>query len=302
MTDWEAWLRRSAEPPSKNEDEKRQRTEDQIRAALDAYEPLQQRRYIIYAKGSYANNTNVRLDYDVDIAVEYRGFFYSDLCFELEGASDADVGIVASSDPYSRVDFKSDIRAALIAAFGSTAIEDGRVAYRVREKKTTLPADVVPSWEYRRYDRIVNGIPQYHEGARIYPTSGGYKNNFPKRQLTNGRAKNTRTGLRYKRLVRALKKLQGYLASTGDLSDELPSYLVESLVYNVDDEYFGHDAYLDDMRAVLAEIFNATLPNGGSDDWEHVHGLMYLFRGTDEWTAEQAHALADAAWVELGFG
>ena len=208
MTDWEAWLRRSAEPPSKNEDEKRQRTEDQIRAALDAYEPLQQRRYIIYAKGSYANNTNVRLDYDVDIAVEYRGFFYSDLCFELEGASDADVGIVASSDPYSRADFKSDIRAALIAAFGSTAIEDGRVAYRVREKKTTLPADVVPSWEYRRYDRIVNGIPQYHEGARIYPTSGGYKNNFPKRQLTNGRAKNTRTGLRYKRLVRALKKLK----------------------------------------------------------------------------------------------
>jgi len=176
------------------------------------------------------------------------------------------------------------------------------VAYRVREEKTTVPADVVPSWEYRRYDRIVNGVPEYHEGARIYPTSGGFKNNFPKRQLTNGRAKNTRTGLRYKRMVRALKKLDGHLASTGHPSDELPSYLIESLVYNVDDKHFGHDAYLDDMRAVLAEIFNAMLPNGASEEWEHVHGLMYLFRGTDEWTADQARALAEAAWDVLGFG
>jgi hypothetical protein len=198
VTDWEDWLRRAAQRPSDNEDQKRQRTEDQIREALAAYAPLRQRNYVVYAKGSYANNTNVRLDYDVDIAVEYRGFFYSDLCFELEGASDAAVGISASDDPYGRADFKKDIRAALVGAFGESAIEDGRVAYRVRERKTTLPADVVPSWEYRRYDRIVNGVPQYHEGARIYPSSGGYKNNFPKRQLANGRAKNERTGRRYK--------------------------------------------------------------------------------------------------------
>ena len=90
--DWEQWLRSGAEPPSNNEDQKRERTQEQVRAALKAYEPLKGRNYVVYAKGSYANNTNVRLDYDVDIAVEYRGFFFSDLMFDLEGQPDSVVG------------------------------------------------------------------------------------------------------------------------------------------------------------------------------------------------------------------
>ncbi|OAI39846.1 hypothetical protein AYO39_02350 [Actinobacteria bacterium SCGC AG-212-D09] len=300
--DWENWLRVAAEPPSDNEDDKRQRTETQIRDALADYEGLQGRPYIVYAKGSYANNTNVRLNYDVDIAVEYRGFFYFDLCFDFEDSGPTDVGITTpSKDPYTRTDFKRDIRAALVKAFGENAIEDGTVAYRVREKKTTLPADVVPCWEYRRYDHLVNGRPTYHEGARIYPTSGGYKNNFPKRQLTNGRDKNKRTGYRYKRMVRALKKLETRLVADGKLAAELPSYLTECLVYNVSDVVFGHTAFKADMREVLAQIFNATLATGNSDDWEHVHGLLYLFRGSTEWTTQDVHAMADAAWDELGF-
>src|SRR5437899_3002056 len=121
---WEDWLRAAAAPPSNNEDEKRERTESEIKAALGDYEPLTGRPYRVYAKGSYANNTNVRLNYDVDIAVEYYGFFYSDLCFDLAGTNKADVGVVDSDDPYSRTDFKTDIRGALVKAYGSNAIED----------------------------------------------------------------------------------------------------------------------------------------------------------------------------------
>src|ERR1700709_2629416 len=113
-----------------------------------------------------------------------------------------------SSDPYTRDEFKGDIRASLVAAYGASAVEDGKIAYRVREKKTTLPADVVPSWEYRRYDRIVNGVPVYQEGSRVFPSTGGSKDNFPAIQKANGIAKNKATGLRYKRMIRALKKLQ----------------------------------------------------------------------------------------------
>lgn len=165
--DWEAWLRAAAEPPSNNEDDKRQSTENQIRGALANCEALEGRPYIVYAKGSYANNTNVRLNYDVDIAVEYRGFFYSDFMFDLEGWTNADVGNSSSDDPYTRAQFKRDIRAALVAAFGAGAINDGRIAYRVREKTTTLPADVVPCWEYRRYDTLQAGLPTYHEGSCV---------------------------------------------------------------------------------------------------------------------------------------
>jgi hypothetical protein len=299
--DWEQWLRKSAEPPSDNEDQKRERTQDQIRDALRSYEPLKGRNYVVYAKGSYANNTNVRLDYDVDIAVEYRGFFYYDLMFALKDKPPSTVGIVPSSDPYTRADFKRDIRGALEAAFGKTAVEAGRIAYRVREKKTTLPADVVPCWEYRRYDRIEGGQPVYQQGTRIYPSSGSHINNFPAQQLQNGKDKNKRTGNRYKRMVRALKRLEGRLVDSEQLTEELPSYLSECLVYNVADDDFGHSTYRADMRAVLATIFNGTLDGGGWNDWEEVNELKYLFRSNKAWTREQVHRLADAAWNELGF-
>src|SRR4051812_2167674 len=109
--DWETWLRAAAAPPSENENDKRERTENEIRDALANYEGLQGRPYSVYAKGSYANNTNVRLNYDVDIAVEYRGFFYYDIMFALDGWTAADISVSASDDPYTRADFKRDIRA-----------------------------------------------------------------------------------------------------------------------------------------------------------------------------------------------
>src|SRR3954451_16852086 len=127
--DWEAWLRAAAEPPSDAEDDKRKTTEDEIRGALAASDALRGRPYCVYAKGSYANNTNVRLNYDVDIAVEYSGYFYFDLMFDLKDSTPADVQITTPSrDPYTRDEFKADIRAALVAAFGSSAIEDGKIA------------------------------------------------------------------------------------------------------------------------------------------------------------------------------
>jgi hypothetical protein len=298
--DWEQWLRNSCSPPSDSEEDRRKRTELQIREALRQHDALKGRPYIVYTKGSYANTTNVRLNYDVDIAVEYRGFFYSELCFELAGKPDSTVGLVDTTDTYSRADFKKDIKDALVAAYGTTAVSTGRIAYRVRENKTTLPADVVPSWEFRRYDRIVNGVPVVHEGSCVFPTGGKRTVNYPARQLRNGNDKNSRTGKRYKRMVRALKRLQTRLVEQGELDKALPSYLVECLVYNVPDSGFNHDKYVADMRFVLATIFNATRADGAWETWEDVHGLMYLFKGERPWTYQQAHALADAAWDHLG--
>ncbi|ORB85960.1 hypothetical protein B1987_21770 [Mycobacterium kansasii] len=237
----------------------------------------------------------------MDIAVEYEGYFYSDLSFDLKGQDKSVVGVVDSDDPYERDDFKADIRRALENAFGKPSITEGDIAYRVRENKTTLPADVVPSWEYRRYDRIVNGVPVFHIGSRVYPKSGGFKNNFPAIQLRNGRAKTQATSRRYKRMVRALKKLQMKLVNDRVLEKELPSYLVECIVYNVPNQYFNHSTYLADMRAVLAYIFNETLPAGNWNDWHEVHELTYLFRGGGAWSREDVHNLASETWDYIGF-
>lgn len=298
---WEDWLKAAAAPPSDHEDSKWQRTLGQIKESLSAHQPLAERPWRIYAKGSYANNTNVRLNFDVDIAVEYHGHFYSDLSFQLKGKHKSTVGVVDSADTYTRAQFKQDILDALTASYGKGSVDAGDIAYRVRSGKTTLPADVVPCWEYRRYDSITNGMPVFHQGSRIYTSDGNAVNNFPAQQLKNGTAKNLRTGRRYKRMARALKKLQTRILEAGEIDQELPSYLIECLAYNVPDRLFAHDTYAADMRGVLATIFNSTLSTGNWNDWEEVNGLKYLYRSHDKWSHEQVHHFAEAAWHHMGY-
>jgi len=71
-------------PSSDTEQQKQERTERMIREAVAAHKPFLNCRLSIYAKGSYANNTNVRADSDVDVAVE---------CTEAEHWEEAEPGI-----------------------------------------------------------------------------------------------------------------------------------------------------------------------------------------------------------------
>lgn len=300
--DWETWLTNAAKQPSDHEDAKAQKTEGQIREALRASTALKGKPWHVYVKGSYANNTNVRLDYDVDIAVEWHGYFYYDLVLGAEDKTPGQVGITPSSDEYTRADFKRDVEAALVARFGRTAVKPGDIALRIRENQTTLPADVVPCWEYHRYDGPGWGGSQVvHVGSRVYPKSGGHKNNFPQQQLDNGVRKNNATGRRYKRMVRCFKKLQTHLLDKGLIEEELPSYLSECLVYNVPNEKLRRVSYKADMRSVLAFLFNGLLPAGDSDDWLEGNELKYLFRGQVMVSKPRIRAVLDACWTELGF-
>ncbi len=303
-TTWEDTLRGWVKPPSDNEDVKRDKTETEIKEALSSSSRLKNVKYKVYTKGSYANNTNVRLDYDVDVAVECTEFCYHEVSSSATGKKDA---IDAQFSPYGKkydlVAFKADIEAALVDYYGRSAITRGNIALRVREKKTRLPADVVPCCGFQ----LVTDINQKGEmtilrGARIHPDKGANVTNWPQQQLENGIAKNNSTNYRYKYMVRALKRLENLLVQEGKLVDELPSFLIECLVYNVPNDNFSHKNYVDEMRAVLAPIFNATRNKEDCSDWIEVSGRKYLFHSGQSWTYEQAHSLADKAWKRMGFG
>ncbi len=290
-------------PPSDTEDAKRDRTEDQIKEALRVSSTLKSIGYKVYAKGSYANRTNVRLDYDVDIAVECAEFYFHD---QTGAAADVKKAAVESkftgySDGYTVAHFKNDVEQALVDYYGRAAVTRGKMAMRVRGAKTTLPADVVPCFEYHRiYDLDFWGNLKFYQGARIYPDSGTHIHNWPQQQYVNGVAKNDATGRRFKRMVRALKRLENELVKAGAI-DELPSFLIECLVYNVPNDKFNHKNYVDDMRAVLATIFNETLDADQCAKWLEVNELKWLFHSAQPWTFQQAHRLADAAWDHMGF-
>ena len=69
----QAVIRRWVLPSSDHEKEKQDRALRMVKSAIDGWPAFKGVSYRIYAKGSYANNTNVRLDSDVDIAVQGGG-------------------------------------------------------------------------------------------------------------------------------------------------------------------------------------------------------------------------------------
>jgi predicted nucleotidyltransferase len=298
--DWEStlqsWIKRSSDAESKRQEN----TLKEVRAAL-VEGPIPVSKLRVFAKGSYANNTNVALDSDIDVAVELQGISYSDFTHDLKGRSREEFGISPATNPITPAAFKDAIETALRAYFGSGPVDRGNYAVTVRESSRSISADVIPSFIYYRYYGSRYGQLLAHQGHKIFPDRGAATINWPAQQLESGNAKNNRTGRRYKRMVRALKKLENELVEKGLLEKDIPSYLMECLVYNVPDNQFMHNLLLADMRAVLATIFNATPPVGDASTWEEVNQLKWLFRGNRGWTQQDAHSLASAAWNYVGF-
>jgi len=89
--DWESWVRTAARPASRTEEEERDRTFNRVRDALRASPeiPSSVRSYV---KGSYATNTNVRRDADVDIAVEWTETAYVNTWGRTAGLGPSELG------------------------------------------------------------------------------------------------------------------------------------------------------------------------------------------------------------------
>jgi hypothetical protein len=304
-TQREATLRQWTKKSSDNEEARRDRTEREVRAAFANSTRLACVPVKIYVKGSYANNTNVRLDYDVDIAVEYQGMYYVDATGAEADVRKAALAVADYTGPYGgaagAAKFKEDVQHALREHFGTRPVERGNLSLRVREQKTTLPADIVPCFTYHYITgRNLRDELIYHEGTRLYPDEGDYIHNWPQQQYDCGVRKNDATRRRYKRLVRALKRLENQLVDA-NLLKALPSFLMECLVYNVPNVSFGHADYAADMRSVLATVFNATLDDAQCKQWVEASERKWLFGHGKSWTRQQAHELADKAWDHLGF-
>jgi hypothetical protein len=299
--DWEERFRSWSGPASDTEDEQRDRTENAIREAIQDSSELADRAIRVFAKGSYRNNTNVRLDSDVDVAIEFQEIFYYNAEHSVEGMSGSDLGIIPYSGSYPPERFKDDVEGTLITQFGSPAVDRGNKAIHVREDSGSLSADVVPCFMHRRYYDIgYNSTPLYHEGIQIHTDSGSRIENWPEQNYERGVMKNKATSLRYKRMVRILKRLENDMVGEG-IIEEIPSFLIECLVYNVPNEGFQHDAYRGDVQYVLAHLFNETRNGGESKDWVEVNELKWLFHPTQRWTRAQAHNFASEAWNYVGF-
>lgn len=282
--DWEAWLTAASGPASPTEEQERDRTFARVNAALGASDEIPSS-VTVYVKGSYANNTSVRRDADVDIAVEWRNTAKVSTWGKTEVISPAQLGYTPTSEPVTLRIFRSCVERALARALGTPAVDvspDKHIG--VAAASGTLDADVVPCFEMYRYDNV----RQYVAGHRIYPKSGGYVDNFPRQNYENGVAKNNATRRGYKEIVRCTKRLVAELHADGVIRRDYPGYLIECLIYNVPNDHFGNTRRYDDMVGVLGFLRWGLARRATYEFWTEPSELLMLFRGRPDRVPENA--------------
>ena len=266
-----------------------------VRDAIDSHGPFRCVRKQVYAKGSYANNTNVRLDSDVDIVVQCDELHYYDL------APGVSPPLSPGAGNYTGVwtpgEWRTEVAAAIINHFGVSGVDtSGNIALLIRERIGSRPStDVVPSFQYRRH--LDGNGQEYDLGSAVFNTSGQKIVNWPQQQLDNGRTRNDATGRRYKNYVRALKNAENLLSDLGTVKP-LPSYFMECLMWNSTNSAMQTGSLVDGFRATLVELWNG-LSSGAHTEWEEPNGIKYLFRPTQKWTTADARDLVRATWSYL---
>ena len=297
---WEARFCAWTGKASDSEQERYERTCRATGEALAGDPRLGGYEYEVYPKGSYPNFTNVVVDSDVGIAVELTSFFKAEFVGRAEGLGLGDVGYDVYRGDATLAGFKDDVERALARHFGEGMVERGNKAIRAAEGATRLPADVVPCVT----ERTFTDTSSHYDGIRLLDDRDPARLlvNYPVQHLERGKEKNAATSRRYKRAVRILKRLENEMVELG-VTEEVPSFLIESGVWNVPDGDFAYSTWTERIRAVLAHIFNATLDAGcvGSEEWLEANGVTYLFHAEQSWSHRDAHRLADAAWDHIGF-
>lgn len=284
-------------PSSDDEQTQQDRAQRMVTDAVKAHQPLKTARLSVYAKGSYANNTNVRRDSDVDIVVECQDCVY----FDYFPGQDPDV---PSGSAYTGIWtpalLRAEVTTAITKAFGSSSVDaTGNIALTVAAVAGSRPSiDVVPSFDYMRYEDSQRAVS--HRGSCVFPKSGSKIVNWPDQQLVNGRAKNQRTGSRYKNYVRALKNAENKLAKSGTIESQ-PSYLMECLVWNVSDSTLKSGTLDEGFRATLVELWKGMDDGGNWNDWGEPNELKYVFRGSQKWSRSDARQLVLETWKYLEY-
>ena len=250
-------LRTKSHAASRNESEKLDRSEAMVRNAIKGskFESIVD----IFGKGSYKNNTNVRLTSDMDICVVYTPTFKYNIP---QGDTPQEHNITPVVDPYTFSMFKFELTELMKEKFGKDNVSTKNKCIHIKENTYHSEIDVVPSWYFRKYKyKYVPLI--YTEGIVLWSERFEKVINYPIQHYDNGVNKNDRTRRRYKRLVRIIKNLKCEMEESGYYDNpNITSFLIESLVYNMPDSKFllenEYYDWNDIVKNFLIFIFGST--------------------------------------------
>jgi len=253
----------------------------------------------IYAQGSYANETNIADDSDVDIVLALQSAFYAD-------TNDLPP---PETTAYRQAHQPSDITWEAFRELAVPILKHNFVAtahskcVRVSSGLIRLPADVLICVDFRHYREFEDlGHQQYDEGVLFYVNDRAVINH-PKQHIAICGAKDSGTSGMFKKIVRITKNARNRVLDDWPVAmnrKTAPSYFIECLLWNVPDT-----CYLPDLGdAYQAVIDWLTTNRGNLAELTCPNGMNTLFgTGPDtSWNEQGAHTLIDALHHQLWSG
>lgn len=285
-------------PPSDSEQTRLESSERMVREAIREDEKLSKKSTETFGQGSYANDTNVRLNSDIDINVRYTGGYFFDLPHEKTEA-DMDIDKDGPSS-YSFSEFKNDVEKALVKKFGCDQVIRNDKCITIKGTAQRIQTDVVPTWNYRRYSENKS----YVLGAKFIPDNS-YVGivNFPKQHIENGLKKNSYTLRRFKRLTRLHRKLRYKMKDDGfTFNCNITSFLLECLVWNVPNRIMNdYDTWTERLKHSIIFIYEQTKDDETCKEWGEVSELLYLLCGGRKWSRTDVNEYVVQLWNYLEY-
>lgn len=307
---WETRLAGWEQAASETEEAQIERAARMVREAVAANAWLSGEGVIVEPQGSYFNNTNVRLEADMDIRVVHPSIRVM-VDHTVKAANDHAaanyVGVGRSSFDIA-MDVRRHVGVALVTKFGRDNVDPGAKAFRV----SALPGsradiDIVPALALD-FVTLCEGqtllSPNFIGAVRgivIFGTDGRETLNFPHHHHRYGVNKRTRTGHAFKKMVRQMKSMRDQLVADGKLTDgECPSFFIECLAYRVEDDHYLVE---EGRRARLKRVLNRSWAQVSDPAWcasaREINEHKLLFGAHQPWTPLAAQTFIALALAEL---
>jgi hypothetical protein len=300
LTHWER-------PASDSEEVQIERAASMVRSALAGNAWLRSERVVVSAQGSYFNNTNVRLESDMDLRAVHpliRTIYANDVVVEY---AEKALGITQSGRYFSDVivDMRREIATSLIEKFGAANVDaSGNKAICLKKLPgSRADVDIVPVFNYI-WVWWDHPALQYRQanGITVLGKDGTWIHNFPDQHAANGIAKRARTAHRFKRHVRIFKRLRDELVREVKLAaGRVPSFLIECLTYAVEDGYFlvETDDRYDRANRILRRMWELVDNALWTSTATEINGIKLLFNIAQPWTVNDAKGFVALALAQL---
>ena len=281
-------------PASDKEEQKLENAKKAIKDAIYNDPKLSKESIEIFGQGSYANDTNVKNNSDIDINVMHYGCYYHSPIPLNTKKEDFNLGNTPCS--YSYKDFKDDVEQALINYFRRNKVNRKNKCFSVGIYDINV--DVVPTRKYKRLDpnNIIEGVTLFTDNTNQQII------NYPKQHIENGKNKNSDTHKRFKWLTRIYKRIRYKMIDDGVIiSNNITSFLLECLVWNVPNHIFNDwNTWTKRLQESMKHLYNE-IENNKCKDWGEVSELLYLFHSSRKWSEQDVLDYLEQMWDYLEY-